>query len=689
MTKTRLLLRQFGFGMTIIVQGLFFPALALNNQTTQAATACPTAYGTTRPTGSDAHTFTFNSTSCLWENQYYTWNPASKARTALYPQEYAYNPDTGRQERTRWVYSPAAGKYIDRIQVLPEPPAPVVPPSEESQTSPNTIDAPDSIGSSNLLNSQTKPGYTNTAPNQSAVAGISGNAPQFSFDAAGNVIVSNTVNTGAYSGDAGVQSNTSGGNAASGDTQAIANILNLLQSSWNPSQGELVTFQQNIDGDVLGDLHIDPLKLSSKGLGAGQAADVDVTIANDGRINNTVVVDAASGNAGITGNTNAGSASTGAADAVANIINLMNSAISAGDSFIGTLNINGNLDGDILLPPDFIDQLLASNTPTATLNTAQLENGQLLADVTDNQAISNTVTTTAKSGTAAVAGNTNGGAATTGNTQTNVTLFNLTGRQVVADNALLVFVNVLGEWVGLIMDAPAGTTAAALGGGVSRDAAILDATITNSGTINNDVLVNAQSGDASLRHNTNAGNASTGDATASANIANIMGSQFSLSNWFGVLFINVFGSWNGSFGVNTAAGNPVLASAAAHKTLSDSDKIRVFQFVPQSSNSGETPKARLAAVDIPASGTHATNIGASLGSATNASDSHAARSASLPDYEYIAVNEAAGEDATATAAATAPGRDWMIPVLSTVTAFLLLAAERLVSLRGKRRQAAS
>jgi len=48
-------------------------------------------------------------------------------------------------------------------------------------------------------------------------------------------------------------------------------------------------------------------------------------------------------------NTTAGSATTGDAAAIANIVNVINSIIGAGQSFIGTININGNLDGEILL----------------------------------------------------------------------------------------------------------------------------------------------------------------------------------------------------------------------------------------------------------------------------------------------------------------------------------------------------
>jgi hypothetical protein len=143
-------------------------------------------------------------------------------------------------------------------------------------------------------------------------------------------------------------------------------------------------------------------------------------------------------------------------------------------------------------------------------------------------------------------------------------VLNLTGRQVDAKDSLLVFVNVLGKWVGMIVNAP-GSTAAAFGSGVVNNNVNLSSTtnVNNTGSITNNIDVNAVSGNASVTGNTKAGDATSGNATASANIANVSTSTFKLSDWFGVLFINVYGTWIGSFGVNTAAGTVVPLSGMA------------------------------------------------------------------------------------------------------------------------------
>jgi hypothetical protein len=108
-----------------------------------------------------------------------------------------------------------------------------------------------------------------------------------------------------------------------------------------------------------------------------------------------------------------------------------------------------------------------------------------------------------------------------------------------------------------------------------------DVNSTSNLGINNNVKLRANSGDASVTENTRAGNATSGNATASANIANIANSTLSFSNWFGILFINVFGNWQGSFGIDTAAGGVKSDSGpAGGQTV----QTQVFHFAPKTNS---------------------------------------------------------------------------------------------------------
>jgi hypothetical protein len=501
------------------------PAASSNTSSSPSTSSSSTNQtGPTSPTGAAAKTYTYDPTTGLWSNQYYTWNPATGQTTPNTSQTYSYNPSTGMWDTTQWAYSATTGTYVPNVVAV--------------TTVPN-----------NAVVTSPEPAATADTNNASAGTPLttSTNASDGAYDNFYNAAISNNINSTAQTGDTLVMGNTTGGSSTSGNATDLADVINLLQSTAGLGTSGLNTFVANVNGDVNGDLLIDPRLLQSTTNPNAVATNVEVNNATNGQINNNVALTAGSGDATVADNTTGGDATSGNADAVANIVNLIDSAISSNQSFLGVVNIYGNLTGNILVPSDLLNSLLATNSATSATPT----NATTTVNNTDNSAINNDVTTTAQTGQASVTGNTSAGDATSGNAATNVTVFNLTGSQIVASNSLLVFVNVLGQWVGFIMNAPAGTTAAALGGGVTSDTtgvATGNTTANNNSNeaINNDVNVGSQSGNATVANNTTAGNATSGNATSSVNLLNIDDSSLSLSNWFGILFINVFGNWFGS-----------------------------------------------------------------------------------------------------------------------------------------------
>ncbi len=399
--------------------------------------------------------------------------------------------------------------------------------------------------------------------------------------------IANALDSIATSGNASVKNNTTGGNATSGNSSATADIINRVDSTMsNSSNTEAATFVMDVMGDVNGDIMLEPMLLKAMlEARVTESTDAQISVSNDTSIQNDINLTATSGNATVSGNTTAGDATTGTANTMANVMNLVNSMIAANQSFDGTINIYGNLNGDILIAPDFLAQMLASNGIQATASGATQLNAR------DTQEIVNNVSLAAESGAALVAGNTRAGNATSGDADTNLVIFNMTGHEIVAANSLLVFINVLGSWVGVIVDAPQGATAAAIGSDVTKNdihpSLVIDA--SNDTRITNNINLDSQSGDATVAGNTLAGNAMTGNATASANIANISNSSLGLSGWFGRLFINVFGTWNGSFGVNTSAGDPLPVLTAL-----DSEGVpQLIQFIPRDENINRSTVKRL------------------------------------------------------------------------------------------------
>ena len=453
---------------------------------------------------------------------------------------YTYDSSTGRWNTDKWQYNNETGTYEAKPAPVPLAPEQVAPLSPTPSNDPSTS-------------------TTNTSGNTSNTG----------------VNIQNNNTSTAQTGTANVTGNTSAGNATSGNAAASTTVVNTIHSTVGGDTVGIAHFTSDIYGNVTGDITLSAAidSLSSP------AADQTLVTNNSVALTNNVSVDAASGDANVARNTSAGNATTGSANAVANVINLINSIIAANKSFVGTINIYGNLNGDILVSPDFIPQLIASNA----------QGGSTSLQSNDTQSIVNNVNLEATSGSAQVTKNTTAGQATTGTAATNLTILNLSGHQVEASNSLLVFVNVLGSWVGIIVDAPAGTTAAALGSGVTNKTggANTQMTSNNDSQITNNINVSASSGDAKVTQNTSAGNASTGNATASANILNINMSNFSLSDWFGILFINVYGSWDGSFGVDTASGNiPTTSTPTAANTGQVTPPFS-FGFTPHSNTSDQ------------------------------------------------------------------------------------------------------
>ncbi len=451
---------------------------------------------------------------------------------------YTYNEATGLWDSNAWHYDPVLGSY-----------QPVVPVSE---TADEVLPAVEPWLASNQDDGSPEPILEETANN---VADIN-----------------NTIESGATTGDASVLANTEAGSAESGDASSTATVLNNINSvtDLSGSGGSVATFSADIVGNVSGDIVLQPI--ISQAFANPTAPNETVTnLTTLNSITNDINLNANSGDATVEKNTKAGDALTGSAETVANIINVVNSMVVAGQSFIGAINIYGNFIGNILISPDFIPQLLASNSG----------NDSVLINASDTVDIINNLSLNATSGRALIDNNTQAGNAVTGNALTNVEIFNMTSHDIIASNCLLVFINVLGEWYGIIVDAPVGATAAMIGSGIESNNVSMpnvDSSTDTKVEIINNITLNSQSGDASVLDNTIAGNAVSGDATASVNLANIVGSRFSLSGWFGLLFINVFGKWFGNFGIEEKSTTPIINDSNGGVAES------VIEFVPKENN---------------------------------------------------------------------------------------------------------
>lgn len=543
--------------------------------------------GPDKPTGK-APDYAFNDATRKWEPTIiscFTWNAA----TGLWecPAFYTYDATVG------WYHvKPAAPS--DSVNAL------TAGSSDPSKTL------------KSILGAANDPLNANTGPNSTNNSSLN-NTNNLLAQLINNISLSNFDTSTATTGDASVAGNNSGGSATTGAATVVKNLLNLLNAMWAWGGGGMNYFVNNLFGNHTGDLKLNvPTSVSGGGGSMGllpscppgvDANDttgpgstntatsncqnnVAVNSQTNGTINNNVDLLAQSGNANVGGNTTGGDATSGDASAELNIVNLINSAIGAGQTFFGMLNIYGDLNGDILFPGLNLSQGVTGSPSASTVSNTDTGPGSVNganANNTNNANITNTnngtfnnnIQAAAASGAANTSGNTTAGNATTGDAQTNTNTFNLFNTSIFGDNAVLVLVNDMGHWVGRILNLGGGDSGGALltntgatvsnnntGPGSNNQANSnntnnLNVTNTTNGTINNTVHAGAVSGDANVSGNTIGGNARSGNASVASNIANIFGSTLSFKKVFGILVINIMpgAHWFGSVGIDTAAGN--------------------------------------------------------------------------------------------------------------------------------------
>lgn len=482
------------------------------------------------------------------------------------PETYNYNQETGRWDSSKWRYDPATDTYVPVTAPKPTPP-PAEEPAPASQAQ-----EPNPSASTTDINT-TGPDSNNSADSTTSASGTN--------TTTNNTTIDNTINADSKSGNASVNQNSKAGDAGTGDASADATVVNTVHSTISGDNGGVAHFTADIYGDIHGTITIGPNLGGANSATNTATRDSETNIDNNGQITNNINLNAQSGDADVTNNTEAGNATSGDASAVANVINLVNTIIGANQSFVGTINIHGNVYGDILISSDFIPQLIADNSDMVMTMDMPLS-----MNVNDDQTIVNNINLNATTGDASVDGNTEAGNATSGTAQTKLTVLNLTGREVDAETATLVFVNVKGKWVGLIVDANEGATAAAFGGGMTRNT-VKDSSelnVDNETAITNNINLTAQSGDATVKGNTKAGNATSGNATASANISNMSNSTLNIRSFVRWLFINISGDLYGDVElvVDNKTGEASLAASppSALASTSTAPSLRLG-FIPQ------------------------------------------------------------------------------------------------------------
>jgi hypothetical protein len=144
---------------------------------------------------------------------------------------------------------------------------------------------------------------------------------------------------------------------------------------------------------------------------------------------------------------------------------------------------------------------------------------------------------------------------------------------------------------------------------------------------------------------------------------NLSGSQLSLADWFGVLFINVLGTWHGSFGIDTPAGGQ--ASPAPQNPIQD---VKVFTFAPSQEGTRLVPAPKNK------------TFKAKLASVSTASEAH-----STDTPQVLGTSDSNKGDHSGSARTSESFNPWLVGTILAAS-LVLLAIERLLKSRHNRRR---
>ncbi len=256
-------------------------------------------------------------------------------------------------------------------------------------------------------------------------------------------------------------------------------------------------------------------------------------------LSNDVTSVANSGDNSVEGGRNA-SINTGDAYSAVSLLNEVNTTILDSEIHIVTINIYGDVEGNIILP-EFSSATDGSGTGGVLL----IGNSATVVNNIDSEAISGQNSIESQ----------NGGEITTGDAASAVNLVNIVNTSIKNFMIFHLSINTFGEWIGTFLgwgqfgpEQGGNLTLTTFNGtscGEGEDCQI-DATIANEAYLSNNVSSLANSGGNSIS-GVRSGDINTGNAFSSVSIMNLVNTTIKNSIGFWG-FINIFGTFRGNIG---------------------------------------------------------------------------------------------------------------------------------------------
>ncbi|MEI6478125.1 MAG: hypothetical protein WCO52_04020 [bacterium] len=435
--------------------------------------------------------------------------------------------------------------------VGPQPdPSPQAAPSPDPTSSPAASATGTSGGASNTQTGSNSNNQNSTTANNTST-GTENNSATFN----------NNVAADATTGNNDLNQNTELGDVTTGAVNGSFNLINVGNSILAPGSS---VGMQSLNAGGSGHINLAPsaTRTSLSGQSNSQTGSnsdngnafvtnnlLKVVSNNQATANNNVDVNANTGDNTLAQNTKAGNLKTGDINLAVNVINLMNLMMPNLELSVDVWSLlTSNIDSIISVPSD--NSQTGSNSNNAnSVTSSNTKNIQ----ITKNAQANNDVNVNATTGSNTVAGNTESGDVTTGQTKvggSEVTIAN-------DDDPTFYIVNVMGDWNGQIQGIPEGSYVinhldnSQTGSNSNNQNSVNntneeDLTVNQQATVNNHLNVHANTGGNSLVGNTTVGGLKTGSVNVLANLINILNSWSGIQGKFRLGIINIFSAPAGS-----------------------------------------------------------------------------------------------------------------------------------------------
>ncbi|HET9947240.1 MAG TPA: hypothetical protein VFQ63_04235 [Patescibacteria group bacterium] len=426
-------------------------------------------------------------------------------------------------------------------------PAPTADPSPTATLTDTPTPTPDPTAAASLTPTDS-PTPTNTPP------------PSQTLDASNSADVGNGIanssNTGGNSIDASAsavstdsatptptQDSSQGASSTNtGNATASTSVTNDVNTTSVNSQyiNQTINIFLPQDGNIT---LSDPTSIAQQVAADTTSPVINVSLTTNGAVvSNNVVSIADTGNNSASGS-GTFAINTGNAYSLVQLINKVNLTLVNSNIHFITINIYGELNGNIVLP-----ELVSSQNCTSCGSQTTVNNNATVTNAVTNAANTGTNTITATGGTNSIS---------TGNAQSMVNLINIINSVIFGVSYGQLFINDLGTWNGKFvgwgnLPALTGGTSLALstnlptnGSGNPCAGCTTITTINNQAQVNNTVSSLANTG-----NNTGSGSSgtiTTGSAYSIISLLNFINSNFINTSGF-FAFINIFGTWNGDIG---------------------------------------------------------------------------------------------------------------------------------------------